>query len=524
MRRVSPRSLTGRLWKTRSPRCRPQHPVQRRSALEKQLQVDETLSGASMTLTGTLAGGDGKFAEYDFYGNPVPPDDAGKIVVPLDGRGFFLRGQRQHWIVRRAAEGDHRFAHRWHRAARQAGPRHALAGRSARLLFPPGTHQRAQSPRRGHAHRRRRRLKGRSPPRNPCTSDGNQTREIRIAVSGQPSESNSYPDEDALRRRRRWEIRLQRRHSCEHDRPSHDHRGWRSVRLERRAPADRDQHRHRRAPRSRSRRGCRLRKFEKGTGAGVATGYLAYDDKNFYFAAKVADSTPDGGTLRFTTRDDDQFFYPEKVQGTEHELQRHQSAPLLDFTLARGRPPLFLSQGRDHSRRLRTGISDNVQIAFNVLDAADKWCFPNPPGTMPGYIGYQDTDYEYALNQVSKTYGGGTEIWRPGGARHAPQTVLPPPTQNPPSTAPSTPASSSSIKAPPRASRNAPSPGASSPPSRKNSTPASQSNSASVSTTTRAATAWSSPKGRSVSKVNCLTFHPDWVEHWSNEVEFGFER
>src|SRR6202034_1225641 len=46
----------------------------------------ETLSGATMTIADA-----GKFSLYDFYGNPVQPKD-GKITVPLDGRGFFLRG------------------------------------------------------------------------------------------------------------------------------------------------------------------------------------------------------------------------------------------------------------------------------------------------------------------------------------------------------------------------------------------------------------------------------------------------
>jgi hypothetical protein len=31
-------------------------------------------------------------------------------------------------------------------------------------------------------------------------------------------------------------------------------------------------------------------------------------------------------------------------------------------------------------------------------------------------------------------------------------------------------------------------------------------------------------EGRSVSKTNCYTFHPDFVSHWANEVEFGFEK
>ena len=56
-------------------------------------------------------------------------------------------------------------------------------------------------------------------------------------------------------------------------------------------------------------------KFDVGAATGFALGYLAYDDNYFYFAAKVADSTPDGGTMRFETRDDDQFFYPEKCKG-----------------------------------------------------------------------------------------------------------------------------------------------------------------------------------------------------------------
>jgi len=56
----------------------------------KELQHDihhEVLADASLT----LATAGNHFALYDFYGNPVPAQH-GKIVVPLDGRGFFLRG------------------------------------------------------------------------------------------------------------------------------------------------------------------------------------------------------------------------------------------------------------------------------------------------------------------------------------------------------------------------------------------------------------------------------------------------
>ncbi len=54
--------------------------------------------------------------------------------------------------------------------------------------------------------------------------------------------------------------------------------------------------------------------FEKlaaGSGERTASAYLAYDKNFLYFAAKVADPTEHPGTLRFETRDDDEFFYPE---------------------------------------------------------------------------------------------------------------------------------------------------------------------------------------------------------------------
>jgi hypothetical protein len=45
------------------------------------------IEGATMTLA---AEGE-KFALYDFYGNKVPVEN-GKIAIPLDSRGFYLRG------------------------------------------------------------------------------------------------------------------------------------------------------------------------------------------------------------------------------------------------------------------------------------------------------------------------------------------------------------------------------------------------------------------------------------------------
>lgn len=57
-------------------------------------------------------------------------------------------------------------------------------------------------------------------------------------------------------------------------------------------------------------------------------------------------------------------------------------------------------------------MSDNVQIAFNVIPMGEDGYETTPKGTMPKYVGYKCTDYEYALNQVAPEYGGGTEVWR----------------------------------------------------------------------------------------------------------------
>jgi len=62
-----------------------------RQTLQTQIDTPETLSGARLT----LADGGGRFHLYDFYGNVVPSTH-GRISVPLDGRGFFLRADGSH--------------------------------------------------------------------------------------------------------------------------------------------------------------------------------------------------------------------------------------------------------------------------------------------------------------------------------------------------------------------------------------------------------------------------------------------
>jgi hypothetical protein len=145
-------------------------------------------------------------------------------------------------------------------------------------------------------------------------------------------------------------------------------------------------------------------KFEPGAAQGFANGYLAYDEQCFYFAARIADETPDEGTLRFATRDDEEFYYPEVAYEDGPSGRREFRWPEGVRRYSYRKHPVLPAGNAPNF--------DNVQLAFNVLPPDQKTSYPCPPGTMPGYIGYEDTDYEYALNKVAPRYGGGTEIWR----------------------------------------------------------------------------------------------------------------
>ncbi len=165
---------------------------------------------------------------------------------------------------------------------------------------------------------------------------------------------------------------------------------------------------------------------------------------------------------------------------------------------------------------------DNVQIAFNVLDDADKDLLPHPPGVPKGFTNYQCTDYEYALNPVAPQYGGGTEIWRlrkPGMPHkhfypRQPKSPLDGAVENgqlivrreertriveaavPWSEMPHVKArldAGKTVKFSFRVNDN------------------------------RGTGCMELARGRSVSKIN-PSFYVDWREHWANELEFSFER
>ncbi len=168
--------------------------------------------------------------------------------------------------------------------------------------------------------------------------------------------------------------------------------------------------------------------------------------------------------------------------------------------------------------------TDNVQIAFNVIPMGEDGYETTPKGTMPKYVGYKCTDYEYALNKVAPEYGGGTEIWRllvPGmPEKHfyprQPKSPFDGPVKNgklaithegstritecaiPWSELPEVKKAldeGKTIKFSFRVNDNG-----------------------------NMGACMELARERSVSKRNSRAFHASWKEHWANEVEFGFEK
>jgi hypothetical protein len=264
-----------------------------------------------------------------------------------------------------------------------------------------------------------------------------------------------------------------------------------------------------------------LTTFDETTKRGFAAAYLAYDSANFYFAAKIADDTPEDGTFRWETIDDDQFFYPEvaiKVDRDDptkrEELRWPEGVRRYSY---RQDPTLPASWGGKPY--------DDVQIAFNAIpedDLPHKGAYSFPRGTMPHYSAYRDTDYEYALNPVAPKYGGGTEIWRlqvPGMPRKSfyprqPKSPFDGPVKDGKLTI--------------RRVGNTRIVECSIPwkemPWVKRRLDTNQTVKFTFRVNDGKGPSYELATGRSVSDTLGLTFHPDWEQHWSNEVEFGWQK
>ena len=164
-----------------------------------------------------------------------------------------------------------------------------------------------------------------------------------------------------------------------------------------------------------------------------------------------------------------------------------------------------------------------MEIAFNVVPEDQKSdMIPFPPGTMAGFVPHSDTDYEYALNKVADTYGGGTEIWRclaPTMPRKSffPRQVASPldgPVKDGQLVVTTTDNTRIVETAIPWTEI----------PLVHDAMVAGKPIKFSFRVNDNDGPTMELAEQRSVSKKNPYTFHPDWAEHWSNEVEFSFEK
>ncbi len=145
--------------------------------------------------------------------------------------------------------------------------------------------------------------------------------------------------------------------------------------------------------------------WKEGRTGGLAVAYLAWDDKNFYFAAKIADETEHHGTPRFETRDENADFYPK----VSYEMK---DGKKIEHVWPDGVRHFSYRRWPHVPTGMPQNSFDNVLIGFNAIPMVEDEWETHLPGRMPKFIWYKTTDYEYALNNVAKSYGDGTEIWR----------------------------------------------------------------------------------------------------------------
>ena len=259
-------------------------------------------SGCAMTLQ---ARGD-SFSLYDFYGNAVPAEN-GQIVVPLDARGFYLRGNGQNGSFAALVDAIR------HSRIDGLEPlaivcRDMLAPvehkPSVRLTLMNMLHR----PLHGTLTVKLAGLTVTYPHELDFAPD--ETKEVNVQITGgNAAPDNRYPltlrydagadgvavHEETMR------VNCIAKRTITVDGRLDDWQGVipQEIRFSGAQQASLTE-----------KAWLPFQQFDESVKQGFAVAYLAYDATNFYFAAKVADPTPDAGTLRFEKRPDDEFFYP----------------------------------------------------------------------------------------------------------------------------------------------------------------------------------------------------------------------
>lgn len=366
-----------------------------RNNLLQQINEPMQFTGASMSIDS-----DPDFALHDFFGNTLLPEH-GKYVIPLDARGFFLRANPDkpgsfakllHAVQTGFIKGIEPLEIKMHDFTQALTSEMTLSLELTNVLNRPvqGMLQVTLA---------------NVSTQLPMEMQAQQTRLIHVPIAKlQPADDNHYPllvrfesqDAGVAEQRDTMRVNVIARKHITIDGKLDDWQGALPQMVQAQGTARQSLTEAAWLP---------FKSFDAGDSGGLATGYLAYDDDYFYFAVKVADRSRDAGTLRFETRDDDMFFYPA-VATTEFKeggKQLHWPQDVRRFSYRRD--PILPAGCFPNF--------DNVQIAFNAIDAKDEAdLMLNLPGRPEGFINVLDTDYEYALNTVSSEYGGGFEVWR----------------------------------------------------------------------------------------------------------------
>ena len=477
-----------------------------REELEKQLKSVRTLAGAKLTINNA----DESFTLYDFYGNPLPSKD-GKIVVPLNGLGYYLRTDGSQGSFARLLEEI--------RGALIEGyePVEIIAhDMTARISQNPTLRLTITNV-------LNRPIQGQlkvelgdlalEQAEQTLSFEPHETKEIELKVAGgEERADNTYPlsvifdagVDGSAPHKEGMHVNLISKRQISVDGDLND---WMDV-IPQPVWAEGI------TPSLTEKAWLPFEEFDQQTGTGMTTAYLAYDDNYFYFAARIADNTPYEGNLRFETRDDDQYYYPE----ISHEVKK--DGAIVQHVWPEGVRRFSYRKHPD----LPSGMgTDNVQIAFNVIPLDQKPWYSHPPGTMPRFMAYWDTDYEYALNQVSEAHGGGTEIWRlkaPGvpHKHYYPRQSIAPVDGGPVKDG------QLIIKREGNTRIVEAAIPWSEMPLVKQRLDNSQLIKFSFRVNDNDGPSYELAAGRSVSKDNFMAFHNDWVTSWANELAFEFER
>ena len=331
-----------------------------RAAIEERLLKPWPYSGCSMTL---VADGT-RFALLDFYGNPMPAVD-GKITVPLNQRGYYLRGDGKPGsfaalisaVQAARINGYEPLEKKIHDFTAPIASKPALRLELRNVLNRPLSGPLSVT------------IAGLeiTYPKQ-VEFAAHESKIIEVAVTGGVANAaNRYPLEfrydggNGLVSELSEEVRVNwiSRRTITIDGKLDD---WKeaipqSIAIEEAAKATMTEKAWR-----------PWETFDEGIKKGFSLGYLAWDDQNFYFAAKIADTTQHPGMLRFATRNDDEFFYPE-VSYRKAEPKRDGEGAS-DFS---ARWSGFLQARTTGKHTLILNTDDGVRLWVGDKQVIDAW-------------------------------------------------------------------------------------------------------------------------------------------------------